>query len=98
MIDSPMRLSPIRATGVARLKKIGVLESWVQGQLQPDITLYLDVDPDIAEQRIAAREKDRMEVEQRDFLFAYVKGIWIERASINVSRSSMREFSARSAG
>ena len=61
------------------LKKLAVLESWVQGQLQPDITLYLDVDPDIAEQRIAAREKDRMEVEQRDF-FVRVRQGYLARA------------------
>lgn len=61
------------------LNKLVVLESWVQGQLQPDITLYLDVDPDIAEQRIAAREKDRMEVEQRDF-FVRVRQGYLARA------------------
>ena len=62
------------------LNKLVVLGSWVQGQLQPDITLYLDVDPDIAEQRIAAREKDRMEVEQRDF-FVRVRQGYLARAS-----------------
>ena len=58
---------------------MAVLESWVQGDLQPDITLYLDVAPDIAEQRIATREKDRMEVERRDF-FLRVRQGYLDRA------------------
>ena len=61
------------------LKKLAVLESWVQGDLQPDITLYLDVAPDIAEQRIATREKDRMEVERQDF-FLRVRQGYLDRA------------------
>ena len=61
------------------LKKLAVLESWVQGDLQPDITLYLDVAPDIAEQRIASREKDHMEVERRDF-FLRVRQGYLDRA------------------
>jgi len=62
------------------LEKLAVLESWVQGDLQPDITLYLDVTPEVAEQRIAAREKDRMEVERRDF-FVRVRQGYLDRAS-----------------
>ena len=62
------------------LEKLAVLESWIQGDLQPDITLYLDVAPDVAEQRIAAREKDRMEVERRDFFFRVRQG-YLDRAS-----------------
>jgi len=62
------------------LKKLAVLESWVQGDLQPDITLYLDVAPDIAEQRIATREKDRMEVERQDF-FLRVRQGYLDRAT-----------------
>ena len=62
------------------LEKLAVLESWIQGDLQPDITLYLDVAPDVAEQRIAGREKDRMEVERRDF-FVRVRQGYLDRAS-----------------
>ena len=62
------------------LEKLAVLESWIQGDLQPDITLYLDVAPDVAAQRIAAREKDRMEVERRDF-FVRVRQGYLDRAS-----------------
>ena len=62
------------------LEKLAALESWIQGELQPDITLYLDVAPDVAEQRIAGREKDRMEVERRDF-FVRVRQGYLDRAS-----------------
>ena len=61
------------------LEKLAALESWVQGDLQPDITLYLDVAPDVAEQRIGSREKDRMEVERRDF-FVRVRQGYLDRA------------------
>ena len=43
------------------LTKLETLELWVQGSLQPDLTLYLDLAPDVAETRIAHRQKDRME-------------------------------------
>ena len=61
------------------LEKLAILESWIQGDLQPDITLYLDVAPDVAEERIASREKDRMEVERRDF-FVRVRQGYLDRA------------------
>ena len=62
------------------LQTLTALESWVQKGLQPDLTLYLDLDPAIAEQRIAAREKDRMEVERRDF-FVRVREGYLARAA-----------------
>ena len=37
------------------------LEKWVQGELRPDLTLYLDLDPAIGKDRIAGREQDRLE-------------------------------------
>ena len=62
------------------LAKLQILESWVQAGLQPDLTLYLDLEPSIAEQRIADREKDRMEVERRDF-FDRVRQGYLARAA-----------------
>ncbi len=62
------------------LGKLQTLESWVQAGLQPDLTLYLDLEPSIAEQRIADREKDRMEVERRDF-FDRVRQGYLARAA-----------------
>lgn len=62
------------------LAKLQTLESWVQAGLQPDLTIYLDLEPSIAEQRIADREKDRMEVERRDF-FDRVRQGYLARAA-----------------
>ena len=56
------------------LEKLETLESWVHGSLQPDLSLYLDLEPDIAEARIAEREKDRMEEEQRAFFIRVREG------------------------
>ena len=61
------------------LEKLETLESWVHGSLQPDLSLYLDLEPDIAEARIAEREKDRMEEEQRAF-FIRVREGYLARA------------------
>ena len=49
------------------LERISVLESWVQDGLQPDLTMILDLDPNIAEQRMQERIKDRMESEKLEF-------------------------------
>ena len=49
--------------------KFAVLEQWVHGHLQPDLTFLFDLPPGVAEQRISAqgRELDRFEQEKRDF-------------------------------
>lgn len=62
------------------LSKLEALQSWVQGELEPDLTLYLDLDPALAEQRIADREKDRMEAEQSAF-FLRVREGYLTRAA-----------------
>lgn len=46
---------------------IGQLETLVQGELRPDLTIYLDVSIDVAAARIAEREHDRFEREAREF-------------------------------
>ncbi len=63
------------------LARIEQLETWVQGQLQPDLTLYLDVAVEVAQRRVDAREaeKDRLELEQRDF-FTRVREGYLQRA------------------
>ena len=61
------------------LTKLETLELWVQGSLQPDLTLYLDLAPDVAEARLAHRQKDRMEGEQREF-FERVREGYLARA------------------
>ena len=40
------------------LQQIAALESMVQGELQPDLTVYLDLDPEVAAVRMAGRERD----------------------------------------
>jgi dTMP kinase len=49
-------------------EKIEILEAWVQGTLQPDLTLYLDVSPEVGRTRAAGvKTPDRYEQEQHDF-------------------------------
>lgn len=60
--------------------RIAVLERWVQGDLQPDLTLYFDIDPDLGRARsLAARAPDRFEREQRAF-FERVRAAYLRRA------------------
>lgn len=49
------------------MQQIEALEQLVQGDLRPDLTLYLDVPVEVGQARIAGREHDRMEREQRAF-------------------------------
>lgn len=60
--------------------RIAELERWVQGELQPDLTLYFDLDPEIGKTRTrAVREPDRFEREQLDF-YARVRAAYLKRA------------------
>lgn len=63
-------------------KKLGELEQWVHGQLQPDLTFLFDLPPALAGQRIAAqgRELDRFEQEHADF-HRRVREAYLERAA-----------------
>jgi dTMP kinase len=61
-------------------ERLKVLESWVQGDLQPDLTLLFDVPAEIGKQRLAGvREPDRFEQEQAGF-FAQVRAGYQRRA------------------
>lgn len=62
--------------------KFAALEHWVHPDLQPDLTLVFDVDPEIAAARVAATGEapDRFEREQRDF-FARVRAAYLRRAA-----------------
>ncbi len=62
------------------VNQIAQLESLVQDTLQPDLTLYLDMPPEISLQRIAGREHDRLELEQLDF-FRRVRATYLSRAA-----------------
>lgn len=66
-----------RGVAVSRLEQ---LEQWVQGTLQPDLTLYFDVTVELGRQRVSAiKTADRFEQEQDDF-FRRVRHAYLERA------------------
>lgn len=61
-------------------QKLDILEQWVQGDLQPDLTLYFDVTVELGRQRIKAiKPADRFEKEQ-DAFFGKVRDAYLERA------------------
>lgn len=68
----------------ARLK---ALESWVQGELRPDLTLYFDLDVTIARQRLAdtGNAPDRFEQEQQAF-FERVREAYRRRVAEDPAR------------
>lgn len=54
---------------------ISQLQSMVQGELRPDLTIILDLDPEIGMERASNRgELDRFEREQQDFFRSVRKG------------------------
>lgn len=60
--------------------KAVTLERWVQGALQPDLTLFFDVPPAVGKARAgAAREADRFEREQETF-YDRVRAAYLRRA------------------
>ena len=62
------------------LERITALEGWVQNGLQPDLTLLLDLAPEVAEQRMQERAKDRMESEKVEF-YQRVRSGYLRRAA-----------------
>jgi dTMP kinase len=63
-------------------EKLATLEHWVQGGLQPDLTLLFDVPLEISRQRLAnaGNAPDRFEQEKSDF-FNRVRNMYLKRAS-----------------
>ena len=62
------------------LAVLSQLEAWVQQGLQPDVTLWFDLDPRLAAQRrAAARAPDRFEAQEERF-FARVRDGYAARA------------------
>lgn len=60
--------------------KLDILEHWVQGSLQPDLTLYFDVPVEVGQQRVnRIKDADRFEQEQGGF-FQHVRNAYLERA------------------
>jgi dTMP kinase len=67
-------------------QKIEALEAWVQGGLEPDLTVYFDVDPAQARSRTGAvRVPDRYEQEQLAF-HERVRGAYLRRAREHPAR------------
>jgi len=61
--------------------KIRILESWVQGGLQPDLTLLFDVPVAVSCQRlVGARDPDRFEQESAPF-FERIRNAYLQRAA-----------------
>lgn len=73
-----------RGISVAR---IAALESWVQGTLQPDMTLLLDVPVATGLSRVSQRqgEADRFETQQQTF-FEKVRACYLDRAAAQPQR------------
>ena len=69
------------------VERLAVLEQWVHGQLQPDLTFLFDLSPDVASERISAqgRTLDRFEQEQVDF-HRRVRQAYLDRAAAALHR------------
>lgn len=62
-------------------ERVAELEQWVQGALQPDLTLYFDLDPAVGRARARqAREPDRFEREKQAF-YERVRAAYLRRAA-----------------
>lgn len=67
-------------------RKIQLLESWVQDDLQPDLTLLFDVPVVVSLQRLqAARNPDKFEREGQAF-FTRIREAYLERARQDAQR------------
>ena len=68
------------------IAKLESLERWVQGELQPDLTLYFDLPVDVAKERINdLRKSDRFERET-DRFFEQVRQAYLARARSHPQR------------
>ena len=75
-------------------ERIAALEAWMQGSVQPDLTLYFDVPSELGKARTqAAREPDRFEQEDRSF-FDRVRAGYLRRAREHPSRVVIIDASA----
>ena len=71
--------------GVGAIKVVE-LENWVQGDLQPDMTLLFDVPVEVSVERLAgARAPDKFERESTEF-FTKIRNAYLDRASKNPNR------------
>jgi dTMP kinase len=69
--------------------KVIELEAWVQGYLQPDLTLLFDVPVEVSVARLAsARAPDKFERESAEF-FTKIRNAYLDRANKNPNRFCM---------
>lgn len=67
-------------------ESVEALERWVHPDLEPDLTLLVDLPPEIAAQRLAtARAADRFEAQQTEF-FTRVRDAYLARAARSPQR------------
>ena len=79
-------------SGVA-WEKVRRLEDWVQGKMQPDLTLLFDVSPAIARRRAGGRRRrDRFESEKQSY-FLRVRAAYLRR--VRESRGRIRVIDAK---
>ena len=70
-------------------ERIAILEQWVQGTLQPDITLCFDVAPEVGRSRSGRiKRPDRFEQEQEAF-YQRVREAYLQRAREHPQRVHM---------
>src|SRR4051812_47423808 len=75
--------------------RLRMLEEWVQGGLQPHLTLVFDVAPDVGRRRAGSiKTPDRFEQERDDF-FQRVREGYLRRASESPSRVRVIDASSR---
>jgi len=69
---------------------IAMLDKWIVGSYYPDLTLLLDIAPEVGFERAEKRgtEKDRIEQEKIDF-FARVRDVYLTRAKQDPQRVKM---------
>ena len=66
--------------------KVIELETWVQGNLQPDLTLLFDVPVEVSLDRlVSARAPDKFERESAEF-FTRIRNAYLDRAKKNPNR------------
>jgi dTMP kinase len=73
--------------------RLQILEEWVQGTLQPDLTILFDVPVELGRERAGGREADRFESERGEF-FERVRQGYLQRARENPTRFRVIDASA----
>jgi dTMP kinase len=76
-------------------QKLEALERWVHADLQPDLTMYFDVSPEIGRSRASAiKAADRFEQERADF-HARARAAYLERAKQHPDRIRIVDAAAK---